>query len=511
MTTTWPRFPLIYEVNTWVWLNELSKRYGQSIALGNVPPEEWDRLLGHHADAVWLMGVWERSPAGIAVALANRALTEEFQRVLPDYTEADVVGSPYCVRRYQVAKELGGAEGLARGRAELASRGLRLVLDFVPNHVAPDHDWVRDHPEYFIQGTRDDLAAKPDEFLESNGSVIARGRDPFFPPWPDVVQLNAFSPQLRAAALETLVSIGSQCDGLRCDMAMLMMNPVFEETWGERAGTSPGTEFWPELLSAVRAVHPNVLFIAEAYWDLEWELQQQGFDFCYDKRLYDRLVRDGGASVRGHLTADAEFQRRLIRFIENHDEPRAASTFDGSKARVAAVTALTLPGARILHQGQPQGRTVRLPVFLRRAPEEEVDEDLHCFYRQLLAAVSDPILSEGEWTLCEQYGWDGNDRYQEIVAWAWEQDDARLLVVVNLSDQPAAARVRLPWAGPWDVDWRLIDPLQNDRFERGGSELQAAGLYVALPGWGFHFLQCAPRAPEVRSRVAPRTERGAGG
>ena len=123
--------------------------------------------------------------------------------------------------------------------------------------------------------------------------MLALGRDPFFPAWPDVVQLNAFSPELRAAVVETLRAIADQCDGVRCDMAMLVMNDTFAKTWDDRGGERPADDYWPTVISAVRQTHPDFRFLAEAYWDLEWELQQQGLDFCYDKRLYDRLMQRG--------------------------------------------------------------------------------------------------------------------------------------------------------------------------------------------------------------------------
>ena len=166
----------------------------------------------------------------------NPGLLTDFRRALPDFTEEDNVGSPYCVRRYIVDARLGGREGLAFAREQLAKRGMRLVLDYVPNHVAPDHPWALEHPEYFIQGSLEDLEREPAAFLQVGEKIIACGRDPYFPAWPDVLQLNAFHPGLRQAAIETVTEIASQCDGMRCDMAMLLMNPIFERTWGERAG-----------------------------------------------------------------------------------------------------------------------------------------------------------------------------------------------------------------------------------------------------------------------------------
>src|SRR6185503_19167528 len=254
--------------------------------------ETWDALASYGFDAVWFMGVWERSPAGVAISLQNDGLMAEFRRVLPDFTVQDNVGSAYCVRDYRVDARLGGPEGLAHARRELAERGMRLILDFVPNHVAADHPWATTHPAYFIQGNAGDLTEKPGEFLRVGDHVLACGRDPYFPPWQDVLQLNAFSPDLRKAAAETVLSIADQCDGMRCDMAMLLLNQIFERTWGVRAGAKPQTEYWREVIGTVKQRHPGTLFMAEAYWDLEWELQQQGFDLCYDKRLYDRLEHE---------------------------------------------------------------------------------------------------------------------------------------------------------------------------------------------------------------------------
>ena len=226
------------------WLLELSRKHRRPVTLATVSDQEWDVLATHGFDAVWLMGVWERSPAGIAISMRNEGLLEDFRRALPDFSPEDNVGSPYCVRRYVVDQHLGGPEGLAVARKKLADRGLRLILDFVPNHVAPDHPWVTEHPDYFIQGSSDDLAQKPVEFFQAGGKVLALGRDPYFAPWPDVVQFNGFHPGLRKAIIETVGSIAGQCDGMRCDMAMLLMTPIFERTWGARAGPRPEKEYW---------------------------------------------------------------------------------------------------------------------------------------------------------------------------------------------------------------------------------------------------------------------------
>jgi hypothetical protein len=485
--SVWPRYPSLYEINTWVWLSGLSAKYGKPIDLASVPAAEWDAIAAFGFNAVWLMGVWERSPAGIAIANRNPGLLDDFHRALPDFRSEDNVGSAYCIRRYVVDQHLGGPKALAIARAELSKRGMNLLLDLVSNHVAPDHPWATEHPEYFIRGTSDDAHNYPAAFLAVNGVVFACGRDPFFPPWPDVLQLNAFNPALRHAVIETLSSIAEQCDGVRCDMAMLVLNSVFERTWGKRAGPPPATEYWTDVIAATKNRHPGFLFIAEAYWDLEWQLQQLGFDLCYDKTLYDRLEHGTAESVRLHLSADMSYQNKLLRFIENHDEPRAAATFSPEKERALAVATFTLPGARLYYEGQLEGRKVRVPVFLGRRPQEPVDPSLHEFYAKLLAAANQPLFHDGDWSLCERSGWPDNPSFQNLVTWSWQKSDQRCVIAVNLSDSPLQALIHIPWAA--GKTWNLSDVLSNVTYTRDGDDMASRGLYLELAPWGFHFFR----------------------
>ena len=488
--SAWPRYPTMYEINTWIWLFDLSQKYGKNVDLSSVPSAEWDAIAACGFDSVWFMGVWERSPAGIAIANQNKGLLDDFRRALPGFRPEDNVGSPYCVRRYVVDRHFGGPEGLAIARGELSTRGVNLVLDFVPNHVAPDHPWVAEHPEYFIRGNAEDAKNDPSSYLGLRGTVFACGRDPYFPAWPDVLQLNAFEPGLRRAVIETISSIAQQCDGIRCDMAMLFLNAIFERTWVGRAGPRPPAEYWVDVISAIKSRHPGFLFIAEAYWDLEWELQQRGFDFCYDKKLYDRLEHSNAENIRLHLCADLAYQGKLLRFIENHDEPRAAATFSPAKQRAVALTTATLPGIKLFHEGQFEGRKIRPPVFLGRRPDEVVDRDLQGFYVKLLEAINRPVFREGEWSLCDRTGWPDNASFQNLVAWTWLKDGERYLIVVNLSDRPVQAQVQVRWADAGGGKWHLIDVLSGATYEREGDGMLSPGLYVELAPWNYHFFQC---------------------
>ena len=488
-TKTWPKQPVIYEINAWAWLTQLERKYKAKLTLGSIPSREWDALRELCTDGVWLMGVWTRSPAGRKISLESPELNREYRAILPDFKEADVSGSPYCIRSYVVEPRLGGRESLAIARQELASRGLNLLLDFVPNHVAPDHPWVTEHPEFFVQGDAVSLREDCNAFFQAGKAIIARGRDPYFAPWPDTAQLNAFDPGLRSAVVATLNDVASQCDGVRCDMAMLMLNKVFARTWEKRVSSTPPTEYWRDVIGGVRKQHPDFTFIAEAYWDLEWELIQNGFDYCYDKRLYDRLEHDSAEAVRGHLLADINYQLHMIRFLENHDEPRAAATFPPHKNRAAAVVLMTLPGAKLLHEGQMEGFRTHLSVHLGRRADEPVDEGLCIFYRRLLDAVKQAELRSGTWKLCEQQGWPDNQSFRNIVSWCWETGPRRYVIAVNLSDWKSQAQIRIPWNNLRGQTLRFDDLLSGERYSpRDGTEIVDRGMYVELEPWAFNFM-----------------------
>ena len=486
---SWPSYPLIYEINTWVWLQDLSDQEKRRVTLGNVPAREWDELASLKFDAVWLMGVWRRSPACVAISNQNPANLSEFYRALPDFTPGDNAGSPYAVKDYVADDNLGGPEGLAIARAELKSRGIRLILDFVPNHLAHDHPWVAEHPDYFITGTREDLERDPESFARIGNSVFACGRDPYYPAWQDVVQVNAFHTGLREAARRTLQNIAGQCDGVRCDMAMLVMNDVFEKTWGIRAGQRNATDYWMDLIGFVKEKEPGFLFIAEVYWDLEWQLIQQGFDYCYDKKIYDLLEHGDVLKISQYLGADMSYQSKMLRFIENHDEQRAVSLFREDKSQAAALIIATLPGARLIHEGQIDGRYIRLPVFLRRRSRELVNSRLRVFYEKLIRIVAGEPFHEGSWKKCECCGWPDNPEYKNLLAWYWKYGEVYYLIAINYCAQDTHGKVCLELEDLEGHQWQLDDLISGSRFERDGNEMSAAGLYVGLPPWGFHFFR----------------------
>ena len=421
----WNANPIIFEINTWVWLRQLSRKYDRVITLADVPAQEIEELASWRFDAVWLMGVWHR---GHATRMSALDYLHEYRHALPDVSEADVPGSAYAIRDYQVERQLGGREGLAIIREQLRQYGIKLILDFVPNHVATDHHWSYQNPEYFIRGTPYEAKRHPADFfsaltVDGRTAVIARGRDPYFPSWIDTAQLNAFHPGLRQAVIDTLIDIGSQCDGVRCDMAMLTTNAIFAETWNGRADAIPERDYWLEVIPAVREFHPQMLFMAEVYWDLEHQLQLQGFNYTYDKRMYDRLLNHEVGEIKAHLCADLAYTRSNIRFIENHDEPRAMETLGEDRQRPAATLICTLPGAVLLHQGQMSGRRIKLPVQINRQAEEPGHPMLTRFYRRLLREVSNSLYHKGSWHMIEPQQISPADfTNRNLIAYAWKDE-----------------------------------------------------------------------------------------
>ncbi|MFZ0592480.1 MAG: alpha-amylase family glycosyl hydrolase [Bryobacteraceae bacterium] len=485
-----PKNPVIYEINTFVWLQQLSGKYGRRIDLTNVPSVEWDAIGKLECDAVWLMGVWQRSPAGRKVALGLPDLISEFGRILPGFTADDIPGSAYSIKAYEVDERLGS---VGEAREQLRQRGLKLILDFVPNHVATDHAWVTEHPEYFVQASERELAAAPENYFSAAGNVLAYGRDPYFPPWTDTAQVNVFAPGYRKAALDTLREISTQCDGVRCDMAMLLLTDIFKKTWGDAAGAMPKSEYWTELIQGVRRSRPDFLFIAEAYWDLEWNLQQLGFDYCYDKRLYDRLIHDDAAAIRAHLGADLQYQNKLIRFLENHDEKRAAAALAPARHRAAAVSIATLAGAILYYDGQFCGSKLKIPVQLGRAPVERCDESFSEFYSQIRHITKTVKSGDATWKLCTAEGWSDNETARNLLSWCWEGPGGRFLVVINFAGASSQGRVRLPWANLAGKQWRVSSLVGSDVFERDGTELRSDGFYVGLEPWQYYVLRFEER------------------
>ncbi len=483
-------YPSLYQLNTRVWLTDLSISLGRATTLDDIPDAALDRICESGFDWVWFLSVWQTGLVGQQISRNNAEWRKEFEETLPDLRDEDIAGSGFAITGYTVHRDLGGDAALARLRNRLRQRGLKLLLDFVPNHTALNHPWVEEHPDYYIAGSEQELAQSPQNFVRvkrpSGDLILANGRDPYFPGWPDALQLNYGNSAVQQAMIGELLKISRQCDGVRCDMAMLILPEVFERTW--HISSQP---FWSEATRQVRNATPGFCFMAEVYWDLEWTLQQQGFDYTYDKRLYDRLRAGEARPVREHLMAGLDYQNKMARFLENHDEPRAAATFPTEIHKAAAVITFMSPGLRFFHQGQFEGRKRRISPHLVRAPEEPVDVVLQHFYEGLLAVLQLPVLHHGQWQLLECVpAWDGNSSSDAFVAFSWQNSNGkRLLIAVNYSAHQSQCYVRLPFADLAGRQYQLVDLLGIARYERDANDLQAHGLYLDIAPWHYHVFE----------------------
>ena len=482
--------PHLYEINTWVWLEELSAKHGRCLSLGDVPGEEWDRLADLGFDFVYLMGVWRRSLIGRRIFRTDPRNFGNFDAALPDWKTRDVVGSPFSIQDYTPDPRISTPGGLGEVHSQLRRRGMGLILDFVPNHTGFDHPWMAQHPERYIQGSEEDFRGDPSAFYlverEADENLfIARGRDPYFPPWSDVAQLNCFNPDCRQAMIGILKNIVQFCDGVRCDMAMLVTNEIFNRTWERflHAWPMPKTEFWQEALAAV----PAFVWLAEVYWDMEWRMQQLGFEFTYDKRLYDRLREGTTEQVRAHLGADISYQNKLARFLENHDEPRSAAVFAREKMPSVVTLLSTLPGMRFYHHGQLDGLKTFVPMPLAKARTETADPQIRELYERLLRFTHAEIFHAGEWRLLEVRA-AGDDTFQDLIAYCWRHQADSRLIVVNLGGRTAQGKVQQAAVGASRI-CLFCDLLDGSEYLRERTDIDSNGLYVMLAPYQAHVFE----------------------
>ena len=480
---------MLYEINTRVWLKQFDSQ-----KLIDVPRTYWENLKNKGFEYIWLMGIWQTVPLATKKYCFVDGLINEYNNALPNWKEEDVIGSPYAIDRYEVNPQIASKEEIIRLKKLFNNMGLKLILDFIPNHFNAETTLLKEHPEIFLKVNKE-LHDKDNKtfFMESYGTnYYAHGKDPYFEAWQDTIQINYFTSEARDYMTNVLLELTNLCDGVRCDMAMLMLNSVFSNTWQEVKSVmnydSPKNEFWSSAITQVKDKRKDFLFIAEAYWDLEYQLQTLGFDYTYDKRLYDRLTEGNVKSISEHLKADKDYQLKSVRFIENHDEKRSASVF-GKRTKAAAVIMSTLLGMKLYYDGQFVGKKIKLPVQLGREPKEEINIELQNFYDKLLSITKDKVFKKDEFELLTPIqAWNDNDTHKNLLAWLRYYEERHRLVVVNYSDITSVCRVKfnpLPDGLPSE-EIALDDLLNNKKYIRSVDEILTQGLYIQLGPFESH-------------------------
>lgn len=484
--------PSIYEINTRVWI----RRFDQGIiksTLADIPKSYWDDFAKNGIDYIWLMGIWKSCESAVQKYCFEEELVKNYKRALKDWRPDDVVGSPFAVCEYEINPCLGDKNTLLELKSYLNGKGIKLILDFVPNHFNADSSLIKSKPEIFLYVNRKQFEEDPHTFYQPNSNeqkYFAHGRDPFFPAWQDTIQVNFFSEQARVFLTNTLLDLTEVCDGVRCDMAMLALNNVFQNTWGgilkKNGHEKPDIEFWKYAIEKVKKERADFLFIAEVYWDLEWDLQQLGFDYTYDKKLTDKLKLASPIEINEHLLAVEEYQNKSLRFIENHDEERSLTNLGKEKIKAAAVVMSTILGMHFYYDGQFEGRKIKLPVQLGREPKEILIEEIKEFYNTLLQITKQEIFKNGKWELLSPLkAWESNMTFQNILAWEWVLKAERRIVVINYSDKTSTCMLKLDLRG-FQEELIIKDLLNNQTYTRSAEEVYNTGLFIELKPYQSH-------------------------
>ncbi|MEG8947582.1 alpha-amylase family glycosyl hydrolase [Rosettibacter firmus] len=481
--------PTLYEINIRTFL----KRFGKSAKLNEISEEYWNYFIQKKFDYIWLMGIWKTNKSVIEKYCFEDYLIQSYQKALKDWNKNDVIGSPYSIDIYEVNPEIGNFDMLLELKNFLNKNNIGLILDFVPNHFSAESQLIKKYPSFFLSVDKDTFEKDSNTFFkpfEDCEKYFAHGRDPFFPAWKDTIQVNYFSKDVREYFKKILIDLKKYCDGVRCDMAMLGLNNVFKSTWAgviEKSNSDTlTTEFWSDIISTVKKERNDFLFIAEVYWNLEKDLQQLGFDYTYDKSILDKLKSGSALDINDHLTMDKEYQYKSVRFIENHDEERAIVSLGKEKSKAAAVIISTIPGMCLFHDGQFEGKKIKLPLQLGREPEEQIQSDLKEFYDKLLDIKSYDIFKKGNWKLLSTLpSWDGNHTFTNLLAWQWNLNSENCLVVVNFSNTTSSCRIKLDVRN-YPETFEIRDELNKQTYFRSSEEVYHQGLYIELKPYQAH-------------------------
>jgi hypothetical protein len=485
--------PHLYEINTWTWLEQLSARLKKNITLADVPDSEWDALATQGFDIIWLMGVWQRSPISRRMNVENPGNIPQFDLALPGWKPEDVISSPYSVAGYSPDPRIGPWNSLDVAREKLRSRGIALFLDFVGNHTALDHPWMREHPEFYVQAPPEEFQRNPSLYYcqstPQGPRFVALAKDPYYPPWQDVAQLNHFNPGLRAAQIADLRTIAAHCDGIRCDMAMLQLNDICNANWRHLLGDTPAPE--KEFWTAAHAAVPSLTLLAEAYWGTEQRLLALGFSYSYDKTLYDAVRDINIPQIRDRLASNPERQSDFARFMENHDEPRRPEIFSNDRLAAEGTLLGTLPGMRFYHQGELEGRRIRQPITLRIAGDEPPDPFSANFFEKILQITRQDVFHEGKWNLLDVAP-EGDAPTDALLVYEWRSPKAWKMIAVNLAAYTSQGRVDLSGRVSPTQNYIFNDELNNVRYDRSGAELHQIGLFVRRDPFQAHLFDITP-------------------
>jgi ADP-glucose type glycogen/starch synthase len=475
--TDWMPNVVLIAKTIYVWLDQLSKKYRRNITrLDQIPDEELDLLSRWGFTSLWLIGLWERSPAS--------------QKIKQIMGNPEAVSSAYSLYDYTVAGDLGGEDALAALEARCLARGICLASDVVPNHTGIYSRWTREHPDWYIQVdqppyigyrfTGPDLSWSDDValFIEdgywnhSDAAVVFKhvdrgsgkeryiyhGNDGTHMPWNDTAQLNYLLPEVREAMIRTIVAVARRFRVIRFDAAMTLAKKHFQRLWYPQPGGGSGVpsraehamsrddfdhafpvEFWREVVDRVAAEVPDTLLIAEAFWLMEgYFVRTLGMHRVYNSAFMNMLKMEENAKYRSVIKNILEFNpailQRFVNFMNNPDEATAVEQFGrGDKYFGVAVMLVTMPGLPMFGHGQVEGLAEKYGMEYRRAYRDEAPDE--AFIRHHEAQIFPLMRRRRQFSGAEQfelYDFDTEGGVDEnVFAYSNGSGEEKTLVVYN--------------------------------------------------------------------------------
>lgn len=476
--------PCLYLINTRLWLDQLSKKYETSITIDKVPSTEWQPLFDKY-DYFWFMGIYKESNASRQYA---QKWSFQSRYALPDLDpDKDVAASPFAIPEYSPSHSIvKNWEDWDKTVDFLHQNDKKVIIDFVPNHLALDSELAKTHPEYFIRGSESQYYSNPDFYFpllaaDQKNYYLAHGKDPNFPSWADTLQLNYGLPQVHKYMSEILQNLAFHSDGLRCDMAMLLNPATFLRTWGwtlseEQKKYLDVHSFWAENIPFIKKnINQDFKFIGEVYWDQDY--LSQYFDYLYDDRFY-KGVTGSPLDLKNHLgelltSRDNKNPCRHALYIENHDEERSVKNLGEKRARAAAFLAAIIPDTMfIVNQGQEKGWKIRPPMQINRFPTEVDNPQIQKFYQKLFNLINSPLYKSGTLINCQV-----NQLSGDTIALEFRSADENLTAIFCLNIGDSYSKCTLPEIGKnTEIE---IESLTEDKEIIPDSSRQN-GLYIGL-------------------------------
>src|ERR1700761_3914077 len=474
----WMPTTVMIAKSTYVWLEQLSRFYGRHIhTLDQIPEEELRRLASHGINALWLIGVWERSPA-----------SQTIKQLCGNH---DAVASAYSLYGYNIAHDLGGepAYGVLRDRA--FHHGIRLASDMVPNHMGIDSSWVVEHPEWFMsrgdspypsyrfegpdlsRDGRVEIKIEDHYYEQSDAAVVFRRRDKWTGdiryvyhgndgtsfPWNDTAQLDYLNPATREQVIQTILHVARLFPIIRFDAAMTLAKRHFQRLWFPIPGTGGAIpsraeysmskadfdrampeEFWREVVDRVAQEVPGTLLLAEAFWLMEgYFVRTLGMHRVYNSAFMNMMRDEENAKYRSVIKNTIEFDpdilKRYVNFMSNPDERTAIDQFgNGDKCFGVATMMSTLPGLPMFGHGQIEGFTEKYGMEFRRARyQEDPDPGLVARHDREIAPLLHKrwLFAESENFLLYDFFRPDGTVDENVFAYSNRRGDQRALIIYH--------------------------------------------------------------------------------